>query len=188
MQRIRRSLARLALVLPVFLAGSVGATQHALAKEDALKAAFVFRIASFVSWPAEALPSDGALRVVVVGDADLARHVDQAFAGQQIQGRTVQVTSLAGPDAATSAHVVFLSERLGRADAETFLRRVAGSPVLTMGDESGFAARGGVVELIRDGARLRFELNAGSARRAGLKLSSQVLRLASHVHGASVDG
>jgi hypothetical protein len=183
---IRRTVLLLALALPVCLATSGGASQQALADENALKAAFVFRIASFVSWPAQALGGpDGTVRVVVVGDSDLARQVDEAFASQRLQGHDVQVVSVARPDQAGGAQLVFLSERV---DASEFLGRVAGSPVLTMSDASGFAARGGVVELVRDGARMRFELNAASARRAGLKLSSQVLRLASHVHGASADG
>lgn len=182
----RRFVLFLALALPLCLAGSGRASQHALAEENALKAAFVFRIASFVSWPAQALGGpDDPVRVAVVGDADLARHVDEAFAGQHLQGHPVQVVSVATPDQAGRAQVVFLSERV---DGSAFLGRVAGSPVLTMGDAAGFAARGGVVELVRDGVRLRFELNAASARRANLKLSSQVLRLASHVHGASADG
>jgi hypothetical protein len=187
MARNRRAALVLALALSVCLAGSGRASQHAMAEENALKAAFVFRIASFVSWPGEALGEPGRpVRVAVVGDADLARHVDEAFTGKKLQGHEVRVVSVDTPDQAGGASLVFLSERADGTAA--FLGRVARSPVLTMGDASGFAVHGGVVELVRDGARLRFELNAASARRAGLKLSSQVLRLASHVHGASADG
>jgi hypothetical protein len=183
---IRRPTGPLAIALLLCLASSGGATQHAAAKEDALKAAFAYRIASFVSWPVGALgPADAAFGVVVVGDADLADHMHEAFADRRIQGRSVRVTSVAEAGQVGSAHVVFLSKRV---NFSGFLGRSAGSPVLTMSDAGGFAARGGVVELVRSGGRLRFELNAASARRAGLKLSSQVLRLASHVHEASADG
>lgn len=183
MSRPKRSVPLAAAILLAWVVPGA-ATQHAAAKEDALKAAFVYRIASFVSWPAAALGPEGRpLQVVVVGDADLAAHLEEAFADRQIQSRAVRVVSVAERDQAGKAHLLFLSERLG-APAGGPSR----APVLTMSDAKGFAAQGGMVELVRDGPRMRFELNAGSVQRAGLKLSSQVLRLASQVYDAKAGG
>ncbi|MEO9103276.1 MAG: YfiR family protein [Burkholderiales bacterium] len=49
------------------------------------------------------------------------------------------------------------------------------------GDEPGFAQHCGMIGFVRDGARLRFEVNLGALKRANLMLSSQVLSLATNV-------
>ena len=57
-------------------------------------------------------------------------------------------------------------------------------PVLTVSDLPGFAQQGGVIGLVRQGGRLRFEINRGVAQAAGLRLSVDLLSLAMSV----VDG
>jgi hypothetical protein len=58
---------------------------------------------------------------------------------------------------------------------------VRGAHVLTVGDAPDFLARGGVVEFVREGNRVRFDVNIGEAQRAGLVVSSRLLRVARHV-------
>ncbi|HEY8508099.1 MAG TPA: YfiR family protein, partial [Steroidobacteraceae bacterium] len=60
----------------------------------------------------------------------------------------------------------------------------AGAPILTVSDARNFASRGGVIELFEQGNRLRFVVNVENARRAGLRISSMLLQLASRVEGA----
>ena len=52
------------------------------------------------------------------------------------------------------------------------------SPVLTVGEHVQFSRLGGVIAFIRDGNRVRFEINLDAADRAGLQVSSKLLRLA----------
>jgi hypothetical protein len=49
--------------------------------------------------------------------------------------------------------------------------------VLTVGDTEGFAERGGIINLVKDGNRLSFEINPEAAQRAGLVMSSKLLFL-----------
>ncbi len=51
-------------------------------------------------------------------------------------------------------------------------------PVLTVSDLPGFAQQGGVIGLVRQSGRLRFEVNRGVAQSAGLRLSADLLSLA----------
>jgi hypothetical protein len=52
------------------------------------------------------------------------------------------------------------------------------TPTLTVGDAEGFAQHGGMINFTRRGARLGFAINRGAVSRAGLSLSSQLLKLA----------
>ena len=53
-----------------------------------------------------------------------------------------------------------------------------GRPVLTVGDGAGYGAAGVVLNFYISDTRVRFEANTTAAARAGLQISSHLLRLA----------
>jgi hypothetical protein len=52
---------------------------------------------------------------------------------------------------------------------------------LTISDAKGFAANGGMIELFTENHRLRFLINVHNAQRTGLRISSDLLKLAAGV-------
>ena len=59
------------------------------------------------------------------------------------------------------------------------LESLRGRPVLTIAETPGFARSGGIINLTTNpDDRIRFEINAGIAKRVGLRLSSKRLDLA----------
>ncbi len=52
------------------------------------------------------------------------------------------------------------------------------STTLTVGEATGFAQRGGIINLMREENRLRFEVNVTAAAQTRLKISSKLLALA----------
>ena len=85
-----------------------------------------------------------------------------------------------GPQDAPGCRILFIS-----ASEEKRLKDVlAGLPanaILTVSDIAGFSRRGGMIEFVLDGARVRFEVNLKIAERAGLVLSSELLKVAAVV-------
>ncbi len=65
------------------------------------------------------------------------------------------------------------------------LDAVGDQPVLTVGESSRFLDDGGVISLQVIDRRVRFEVSATAAERIGLRLSSQLLRLAVRVRGVA---
>jgi len=61
------------------------------------------------------------------------------------------------------------------------LAALRGAPVLTVGDGARFAELGGVAQLVLEQDRMRFAVNVAAAERAGVRLSSKLLSLASIV-------
>jgi hypothetical protein len=63
------------------------------------------------------------------------------------------------------------------------LESVGATPILTVSDAPKFLDEGGIVQLMLVENRVRFEIDATAAQRAGLRLSAQLLRLAVQVRG-----
>jgi hypothetical protein len=59
------------------------------------------------------------------------------------------------------------------------------APLLTVSDSRGFVRRGGMIELYMERNRLRFSINVDNVRGAGLRISSDLLQLASHIERGS---
>lgn len=149
--------------------------------EYQVKAAFLFNVARFVEWPADAFASPTSpVTFCVVGADPFGGTLDEALRGRQVSGRTPVVKRLRAISPASGCHVVFLAA--GDAGQATALADLGAASVLTVADSPGFASRGGIVSLFLDDQRVRFEVNTEAAERARLHISSRVLALASAVY------
>ena len=147
------------------------------ASEVSLKSAFLYKFVHYAEWPPEALGAPGdPIELCVIGQDDFAQVLDEAVRGREIHERTVVVRRLAAADPADGCHVLFVGASLA-GQLESVLARVTDRPTLTVGDTEGFARRGGMINFTRSGARLGFEINRTAALRAGLQISSQLLKL-----------
>ena len=61
---------------------------------------------------------------------------------------------------------------------ERLVQAVGGLGILTIGDTEGFARQGVMVNFYMENKKVRFEINPKAAGRAGLKISSNLLRIA----------
>jgi hypothetical protein len=170
----------LALTLAV-IASSPLAAQTDPASEDRLKAAFVYRFPQFVEWPAGALDGRETLDICVVGPNPFGSTLDELVAGESLNGRRLAVRHLTVAQPIDGCRVLYVAGENRR----PLLSRVADQPILTVGDSSTFLDDGGIIRLTLVDRRVRFEVNALAAERARLRLSSQLLRLATLVRGVA---
>lgn len=148
-----------------------------LAEESAVKAAYVYNFGKFTEWPSDVWGQSQKLRVCLAGPMDeFARAVEALQAKAPIQGRAVEVASVARPADLAACHMLVLTGR--ERIAQDWLRTAAGTPVLTVSDAEGFTGAGGIVGLFIDAEKVRFEINLDAAQRGRLKLSSHLLKLA----------
>jgi hypothetical protein len=165
-----------AALLAALLCASAAQAQPQ-ASEVSLKSAFLYKFIHYAEWPPEALGAPGdPIALCVIGQDDVAQVLEDAVRGRSIDDRTVVVRKLASSDGARGCHVLFVGSS-DAAQIERVLARVAAQPTLTVGDAEGFARRGGIINFTRSGSRLGFEINRTAAVRAGLQLSSQLLKL-----------
>jgi hypothetical protein len=185
MNGARRTLSRLAA--HAFAAAAVllwsgpcraQAQGQVLAAEYEAKAAFIYNIALFTSFP----QLDGAqVRLCVLGRDPF----DGAL--QALQGKPVGAARLgveyprSALEALRRCQIVFISDS-EQDELAALLDASREAPVLTIADMKGAARRGVMLELSVQDKRIAFEFNGAAARAANITLSSKVLRLAKAVY------
>jgi hypothetical protein len=169
-----RPLLWLAALLPVTLIG-----QSDPRLERQVKAAMLYNFAKFIEWPAAMFPSPSAPLVVAVAGGDSWRTMLRgALEGKTVYGRPISVRSYEDCPNGGTCHVVFVADSEVKRLPE-ILAFSARGPTLTIGDIDDFARAGGIIGLRIEDKRVRFEINLEAAQRAGLSISSKLLRLAS---------
>jgi hypothetical protein len=146
--------------------------------ETTVKAALISRFSDFVAWPNSASPGNESLTVCLSPAHPFGNGVAAAVRNVRGHGRTTVVREIGRREPIDACHVLYLAPQ----DRE-MLDRARRMPILTIGDEPGFCALGGIINLRVVDGRVRFDVGLASARRVGLTIDSQLLRLAVAVHG-----
>lgn len=152
------------------------------ASEYEVKAAFLYNFARFVEWPPDAIgPAPAPFVIGVLGADPFGDTLDRTMAGKAVGGHPVQVRRLDDPEAARQVHILFVSS--SERDRLRTIVKSAGRSTLIVGETSDFARSGGMIGFRVDDRRVRFEINPARAEEAHLKVSSQLLKLATIVRG-----
>lgn len=151
----------------VIVAGTLSAAAQDVPLEYRVKAAYLYNFLKFIDWPVS-LPGPFTICVAArnpFGDilADTAR-------GERVGGRPIVAKVVTEPDA--GCHVVFVPRG---AAAAPYVRGARGT--LTVGETPDFLAQGGTIVFVQEGGNVRFQISDDAATRAGLQISSRLLRL-----------
>ena len=174
---------RRALIGLLTLAASLCATAQEAGTETRIKAAFLYKFAEYVEWPAKAFANPASPIVIGVVDAEpLANELSSAVAEREVAGRAVQVRRIGpGENVAEICHVIFVGAARGAARRAQVLAQAAAHPVLTVTDDAGAHPRGSIINFVAVDNRVRFDISRENAERNGLQLGSQLLRVARSV-------
>jgi hypothetical protein len=176
----RRAMRARYCALTAALTGALSgaAPAHAQSLELAVKATYLYKLAPFVSWPAAAYPGPNAPLVICVQGADpFGPMLDRATVGQAVGAHPVVVRRVAKLDASSGCLIAYVSGGPGQSQAQA-LQAVDGAPVLTVTDEAQRSPARGIVQLLLDGGKVRFSIDAGQADKNGVAISSKLLALA----------
>jgi hypothetical protein len=160
---------------------SAGVVRADSQREYQVKAAFLYNFAKFVEWPSRAfVDSTGPLRFCIVGQDPFGETLDATVRGRTVGGRGIVVERVSVGEAVRHCHLVFV-DAVGERELAHILHNFSRVAVLTVGESPAFLEAGGMLRLFVDGNKVRFDVNVGAAETAGLKVSSQLLKLARSV-------
>jgi len=176
-RRLSTTINRLLLAVTALLS-SVKADQAQVHTEDRVKAAIVIQLAKFVEWQ-QAAPTPDDFFICVAGKDEWLPVLREVGAKQTIGGRQVRILSIRQPQDLLPCRMVVQGQSVYKQLAEA-IEMVS---VLTVGEEIGFATKGGMVGLTVESGKVVFEINPQAARRKGIRFSSKLMRLARVIGG-----
>lgn len=184
-----KSIARILMNIGLFAALAAGphpAGGQAPPGEYEVKAAFLYNVLTFVEWPSPLNKNAETLRICILG-ASAAGDAFDDLNGQVVMGRKLEIVHLTSLSDVGRCAVLFIGSSEDR-NIQRILRALRGTSILSIGDTTGFARQGVMINFYLDQKKVRFEVNAAAARQAGLIISSKLLKLAGSVYGASPAG
>ncbi len=180
----RRFITKRIFVLAALLFG-VRAEAQAPMGESQVKAMFVYNFLKFVEWPVDASvgPKDPFV-VLIIGDGATADATERFLEANRIGDRPLVVRRTQSDPSFTGVRAAFVVER-----DEKKLRRILAAAtaagVLTIGEGDDFATLGGVIGLLVENRKVRFDVDTTAAQSAGLRVSSKLLALTRNVRSSA---
>lgn len=148
-----------------------------------VKAAYLFNFGKFLRMADEPVVSRRtSFDICVLGRNDFGGTLERLTANEQNNGLPERTVNVASAAEAKGCAILFLSSsEADRVDGD--LADLAGAPVLTVSDMPRFLEHGGMIALEMQGNHVRFSVGLDAVNRAGLTLSSELLKVASRVTG-----
>jgi hypothetical protein len=169
--------ARLTVLL---LAGALTpiVASEAPAEEYRVKGAFLLNFAKFVEWPPQVFKKQGdPLVICILGLNPFTPALDLAAREITVDSRSAVIRQIPDARQAGQCQIVFVSVS-EKKHVRAVLEAVQKENILTVGESEGFVASGGVIEFSVEESKVRMEISAEAARRAGLRISAKLLSLA----------
>jgi len=177
--RMYMAVCQIALLLAAFLSATAILSGQGQG-EYSVKAAFLLNFARYTDWPPSAFVNSTSPLVLCVIGADPFGAALDVIDGKSVRGRPLRIERHGLGGALRSCHLAFISDS-ERPGIDALLKTADAASTLTISDIDRFARRGGIIGLFVEGDRVRFEVNVRAAERARLKLSSNLLKLATLV-------
>lgn len=175
----------LIMVLFVTWFGLLAAPAAATAPEYSIKAAYLYKFASFIEWPEGIFSrADSPLVIGVIGDDEMSDELGRIVVGQQVNGHPLQTRALHAGDALTGVNILFI----GNVDNELLAKTLAEArehAVLTVTGSEERYAQGSMVNLLVVENRVRFEVALEPVEAAHLRISARMLSAALNVSRGS---
>lgn len=179
MATLTRSFGKLLLAaLAIFWSGQSAAIAAPSSAELAVKATYLVKFISYVTWPDNALQPGEPVSICVIGRDPFGTILDRAAAGQKSNGHLLIVRRVPASQAGT-CHFAFLGGS-GR-EVAAAKSAIGTRPVVTVSDARS-SNISGIIHFQLVAGRVRFDIDAVAASRASLGVSSQLFGLARKVN------
>jgi hypothetical protein len=147
-----------------------------------LEAAYLYKFLPYVEWPAQSFESaDSPFVIGILGSDPFGRALDDLVAGEKIKGRAIEVRHFTGVSHVGKCQVLFIGTSES-ARLPGILDKLRHRSILTVSELPDFARGGGMIGLVNQGNKIRFQINLDAAQQAEITISSKLMQLAQNVY------
>jgi hypothetical protein len=153
--------------------------------EYQVKAAFLYHFAHLVEWPAaHHPPGSQPFEIALVGRDPFGQMLEEVIGGKAVRGHPIRIRRYRDVESLEGRPQIVFVGAAHVKEAEHVLAALGPRRALTVGEIDNFALHGGMIGFrVTPEGRVAFDINLVRAERAGLRMSSQLLKLARIVGG-----
>jgi hypothetical protein len=161
------------VIVLINLCGGLSVRAQKEMEESGLKAAFIYNFTKYIEWNAD---SSDIFSIGVFGSSPIYESLKEISATKTVSNKKIVLKHFTNPEEITFCNVLFISAN-GPFPLASILSKT-GKGTLTIGEQEGYAEEGTAFNFVVANDKLKFEANVKSIIAAGLKASSQLLKLA----------
>lgn len=169
-------------ILSLVLLASLVYAQRGKPTQFDIEAVYLYQFGRFIQWPTQAAATE-AFPICVLGRDPFGKTLDSTISGEKIGNMPLRADRIEDLDDVKHCRILYIGPSED-SRLDTILSKVGSSSVLTVSDLPDFESHGGMIQFIVEDSRVRFEINVTVARKSGLNISSQLLKVAAQVRGA----
>jgi uncharacterized protein DUF4154 len=165
----------LQMVFVIFLTCSFSIPPQEEPEEYDIKAAFIYKFTNYIDWDSHLQGSEFVIGII--GNSPISNHLTEIAQTKTIKDKKIVIHQFSKADEISVCQILFISRKTS-ASIDDILSKVANQGTLTISEKPGYAKKGADINFIEVDDKLRFEINTKGINAAGLKASSQLLKLA----------
>lgn len=161
----------------------IGLIAHGQARfsEAEVKAAFLYRFAGYVDWPAHMLEGS-TFTIAVLGQTEVTDQLERLVPGRSIKNLPARVRHIRRVNEIGDAQMLYIAPRYHE-KIRHVVQELGSRPVLVVSDHPRGLENGAMVNFLMVDRRVRFEISVAASDRAQLKIGAELLSLAARVLG-----
>jgi len=143
-------------------------------KEYKLKAVFIYNFTMYVEWDPSAMSQEFVIGII--GSSSIDGPLEEIARAKTCNGKKIVIRHISPKGDIPACNILFIPR-----DADVSLSIVlpkVPKGTLTISEKNGYAANGTAINFVIVDNKLKFEANPKAISSAGLKASSQLLKLA----------
>lgn len=158
-------------------ARTVPAATDDLAREYRIKAAYLYNLSKFITWPDEATQDKSTpVMICVYGYNPFGQYLEK-LQERTVKGRPIAIRYVNDRQPINGCQILFISQH-NTAMPRQLAAPSASSPVLTVSDDEDFLSHGGLVALVTVNNNVQLDINLSRAKQAGFIISANLLEVA----------
>lgn len=162
-----------------FVASASTVDGQGIDREYKLKAAFLYKFATYFKWPDDCFEHDKSPFVIgILGPNPVGRDLRRIAEVKRIDGRPIVIREFDDPEDIDKCHILFMSRALQSDKQKKALKHLAERNILFVGETPDFLKFGGVIDLLVHENYIRIYLSKSAYEREQLKTNAQFLRVA----------
>jgi hypothetical protein len=136
---------------------------------------YLYHFTKYIDWPAN--KKGGDFVIAIVGESSATNAIKQFFVGKKVGNQNIVIKYMHSDADFTGAHIVFVSSKLS-SQVSSISAKATSAKALVVTEKEGLTRNGADVSFFIKDEKLKFVINKSIIENKGLKIATELLKLA----------